>query len=210
MPRKILLALFVGFLAYWMALELIYGITRTGVLHYSYAPHVTTLRHCLNPLSQHAREFTAEKGHVPESMNQLIEYVWGKHKITRNFWRDKWGTDIEYEIINEKFRFVSYGQDKKPGGVGVDADLYSDEKLSEKHEPTFWQFLTYKNFMLQRMACLCSGLFALVVSIIAMIKDSIEKKKAGSVETFFAIALAVAFSLGFGLLMVAFSYPSGH
>lgn len=53
---------------------------------------------------------------------------------------DEWGNLIQYHPGESSYELYSLGRDGQPGGIGLDADLYSDGRNREKALPTFWQF----------------------------------------------------------------------
>ena len=70
-------------------------------------------------LTQYAREH----GEYPETLSELD--LPSEHLSDAT--RDPWGNPLEYSKTDNGFRLASLGRDGKPGGQGLDADVYSDQ-----------------------------------------------------------------------------------
>lgn len=55
---------------------------------------------------------------------------------------DAWNNLIDYSRAGESYELISYGRDRQPGGVGLDADLFDDDRNREQTQVTFAQFFT--------------------------------------------------------------------
>ena len=83
-------------------------------------------------------------------------------------WLDGWGRPYLIESGGGNVVVTSLGRDGKPGGVGLDIDLTSDETHPLDFQPTFGQFLQTDNANAKevRMWCLAIsvGFFVVVVT----------------------------------------------
>ncbi len=100
-------------------------------------------------------QYRQEKHALPR---KLADVEWqGDHVNADGAPVDIWQHPLHYSVDGSRFRIVSYGQDGRPGGEGLDYDLSSDdlprgkparvtslwEDLPQRSVPTIWQFMTY-------------------------------------------------------------------
>jgi hypothetical protein len=82
---------------------------------------------------------------------------------------DTWGHPFLYSVKEGHPVVTSYGRDGKPGGVGFDCDLSSDDKsLPRENMPTFFQFLVHPAAKGIVSACLACGVLAFLVSLVTV------------------------------------------
>jgi general secretion pathway protein G len=72
----------------------------------------------LASLAAKVEQFEMDTGVLPQRLEDLVK---------ESALRDPWNTPYEYRVPGDgaPFAIISYGDDKKPGGSGVDADLSS-------------------------------------------------------------------------------------
>ena len=85
----------------------------------SIPPHKITLT-TMNILKERIMLYTEQEGKLPDDLSNLPK-IPNKHNASR----DAWGNEIIYkrEDGNYEVVLISYGQDKKQGGIGRDTDL---------------------------------------------------------------------------------------
>ncbi len=86
----------------------------------SIPPHKITLT-TMNILKERIMLYTEQEGRLPDDLKNLPK-IPNKHNASR----DAWGNEIIYkhEDGNYEVVLISYGQDKKQGGIGRDTDLF--------------------------------------------------------------------------------------
>lgn len=86
----------------------------------------------LASLAAKVEQFEMDTGVLPQRLEDLVREPgnargWLGPYAKESALRDPWNTPYEYRVPGDgaPFAIISYGDDKKPGGSGVDADLSS-------------------------------------------------------------------------------------
>jgi hypothetical protein len=112
--------------------------------------------------------YCTETKTVPQSWVEL-RYTMERYSFTCSedgIPLDAWGHRFLYSVKEGHPVVTSYGRDGKPGGVGFDCDLSSDDKpLPTENMPTFSQFLLHPAAKGIVSACLACGVLAFLVSL---------------------------------------------
>ncbi len=125
-------------------------------------PHgLLKMRQDFAELRQALSDYAGKHGHYPDSLEQLPELK------DREFF-DYWHHPYQYTKTPDGYRLVSLGYDGKPGGVGLDADIDSQQDPIWL-EPTFSQFLfeargRWTLFNVAMLASLLAGLTCYITS----------------------------------------------
>ncbi|MCA9015891.1 MAG: type II secretion system protein GspG [Planctomycetaceae bacterium] len=128
---------------------------------------------------------------------------------------DSWGNPFQYRRTGDDYELFSWGRDGKPGGVGLDADLYHDGRNHELSLPTFSQFfLTNDESEVARDGFLIAGLMAgILVAFITLLSlrdtEKSEEKMTTGRYVWFALVVIVI-SSAVGILLLPVHIPSGH
>jgi len=128
---------------------------------------------------------------------------------------DSWGNPFQYRRDGETFELFSYGRDGKPGGVGLDADLYHDRRNQKLAWPTFPQFfLTNDESEVARNGFLAAGLMAGCLVVFFTMLSLRDTSKSGAKMTagrylWFALVVIVI-SSAVGVLLLPVHIPNGH
>ncbi len=117
--------------------------------------------------------------------------------------KDGWQRPLVYRVENERFELLSYGKDGQPGGIGFDADIYSDQLTSRDHLPTFRQFNSAWGVGGIKGVCLLSGIFVFLLFF------SYDKNRhhRPALLTLFVTAI---FSVFAAVVISMLHLPSGH
>ncbi len=113
----------------------------------------------------------AETKNVPQSWGELRQTMKDYHFTVNEdgIPLDEWGHPLLYSVSEGHPVITSYGRDGKPGGVGFDHDLSSDDKrLPTETAPTFVQFLLHPSSRRVLLACLACGVGAFYLSMITV------------------------------------------
>jgi len=142
---------------------------------------------------------------------------------------DWWRRPLHYWTNGNHYRVTSYGRDGKPGGVGFDCDLSSDDlgtqqtpttswwslaKLPKQARPTFGQFLSdrgERNIQGSTgmiLVCALGGMAAFVLSI----REIGVPMSRGEAPTrrWVRLLIAIGGTLSMALVIAAVHVPSGH
>lgn len=76
-------------------------------------------------------------GKLPSDLNFLIEDStscrnWTSNNANKTLMKDAWGTDFQYEALDNGYNLYSMGKNKKDGGSGPDKDIYSDSSVANQ------------------------------------------------------------------------------
>ncbi len=128
---------------------------------------------------------------------------------------DSWGNPFQYRCEGQTFELFSYGRDGRPGGVGLDADLYHDQRNRELAQPTFQQFfLTNDESEVVRNSFLRAGLMAgclVVFFTMLSLRDTVKSGEKTTTGRYIWFALVViVISSAVGLFLLPLHIPSGH
>jgi hypothetical protein len=206
--KRFLLSLCVAALTFWMSLESVFLTQREKVASYSLLPSGYTNYRAIPEVKKQIEEFQKEHKRLPKGLHEVEE--WAKFEpYERERWaNDAWERKLIYQHSDRHFQLISYGHDGKSGGAGLDADLTSAGAIPQP--PTFWQFLTYREAGMVRIACIGAALFAFFVAMYASTKDAREGKKASATESLISLAIMVGISVVGAIFMGGLEYPSGH
>jgi general secretion pathway protein G len=88
----------------------------------------------LTGLAGKIENFEMDTGALPQRLDDLVSEPgnakgWLGPYAKPGDLKDPWNTPIEYRVPGEgaPFALISYGDDKKPGGSGVDKDISSSD-----------------------------------------------------------------------------------
>jgi hypothetical protein len=79
---------------------------------------------------------------------------------------DAWGNPIQYRVEGDGFVLYSYGRDGRPGGAGIDADLYDGQPDPGLELPTLWEFAKSDVSFPVGIACFLAGLIAFPLCVL--------------------------------------------
>lgn len=161
-------------------------------------------------LNRHKEEHGSYPAKLPKSPE--LDYLKGNGKGPL---LDSWGNPIQYSISEGEFALFSFGRDGKPGGVGLDADLYFDGRNRDKTRPTFEQFyFTDDEAEVANDGFVTTGIMTgILVAVTVLV--SLQGQKATTLplviwQQFTAITAIVVLALVFGLYMLVVHIPNGH
>jgi general secretion pathway protein G len=164
-----------------------------------------TTRSFLDLLSSEVEEYRQSHGKLPDRLEDLEvvkDQEFPKNEAGQAM--DYWRNPFQYEVQDDKYEIYSYGRDGKPGGIGLDADLFAGGRLPF---PTLLQFATLPDAFGTFMLCLLSGLVAFPICLL----HGMEKpgKKLSLLVILWRNALTAVFALIIAAFLAGF-YWSGH
>jgi hypothetical protein len=151
------------------------------------------------------KEFLAEKKRLPTSLGELPATNSRLQKL------DYWGNPIEYRVEKDGWTLTSLGRDGKPGGTGLDADYTYRITRPADMQPTLWQFLSDREFLIGRI----TPWLAALVLWLAMLKSAETRGPDGRSPSMRDLLIATiilgALAVFGGLCLAAIHLiPSGH
>jgi hypothetical protein len=124
----------------------------------------------LDLLRHEINEYFSQKTVWPESLDQITEQIDTCDKCCHSYnfnnqgeMVDAWGTPYTLVLRGDKPVIISYGPDRKRGGIGINEDLYSDSYDRSPPEPTFIQFLTHARYAGVVGVSLLNGLLTFLI-----------------------------------------------
>jgi hypothetical protein len=128
---------------------------------------------------------------------------------------DEWQNPIRYRADGDGLVLLSLGRDGAVGGIGPDADLYSDDRNRGARVPSFRQFVTERDsreietrgFFLDGVVT--AGIVACTV-FINLFKHARGRGKARFRDTLIAIVVIVGFTIFMGVALLPAHVPNGH
>ncbi len=123
---------------------------------------------------------------------------------------DPWDNPYVYEPSDGRPTVISYGQDGKPGGMGIYADIYMDRPRFQATRPTLQQFMF--DLPSGKSAAWISAISAVLAVVLqysrSKPREGAKSPKAALLASALAVTIAaVVFSFALNLLH---SIPSGH
>lgn len=136
------------------------GISLWSAIHAvgtGYAEH-KRIRFSLHRIQGLARQFAEEKDKPAASLEELASTYDGQ--LLDWYRLDPWEREYLYEIVHDEVRISTLGRDGKEGGLGLDADVATDNLHPESARLPLWQFLFDVNSEGVLLVSLLSGLLA--------------------------------------------------
>lgn len=106
------------------------------------------------------KEFQREHNRLPTSISEIEG---GVGSLRRDF-NDPWGRPLEFVISDNEFRVTTYGRDGQPGGIGLDADLSTDNLSPPEADLTLQQYLFEIDSGSVWLSCTLCGLLTAVLT----------------------------------------------
>jgi type II secretory pathway pseudopilin PulG len=171
-------------------------------------------RMTLHMIAQQIEDYRKKHGELPDALANVPDL--------RGSWtdpggppEDEWGRPLHYKVSGSGFELSSDGRDGRPGGVGLDADLFHDDRNHERSLPTFSQYFGEDDSAeVDRGRFFFAGLLA--GGIVALMTfdslkdfDTPEKAWRPAYLLCYAIAIIGIASL-VGVFLLPLHIPSGH
>jgi general secretion pathway protein G len=167
--------------------------------------HQRQTRIMVASLTGQLHEYHAEHGEWPESICELHEdWCHEGHELG-----DAWERPFVYSVHDDGVELYSLGRDGRPGGIGLDADLYGDRRNDEAARLPFRQFFHETETRGNRGPCMMIALIAAV----QYLSLQIYERPAASAGRRQGILLALGVIVGatiVALLVTPAHIPSGH
>jgi hypothetical protein len=170
----------------------------------------------LDWLADEIAHYREKTGHLPAHLTDL-EAVKKETFLMNGGGRplDWWHRPLHYEVKGDTYELYSLGRDGKPGGFGLDADLYAGKRKEfwdERHWLTLWQFLEEPETDRMKFICIGAGV---VTCGIWLCGTSTRQEDRSPWPTFIWKALVGqivigVFAVGTAVVISALHIPTGH
>jgi len=169
------------------------------------------------------KDFKERHNRFPSTLTELVAE-------DRDRWRlddesnipDGWGRPFIYSVEGDKYLVLSYGYDGKPGGVGLDFDLSSDN-ISTDGPRTEQERITLKQFLLDmpflanqygafiRRIIIACGLIGICATLVCRTVIKPTKISFPEITQFIAKAMILTIAaIVTSTIVAVLHYPSGH
>jgi hypothetical protein len=131
------------------------------------------------------------------------------------YFHDEWQNPIQYRVEGDGLVLLSLGRDGAVGGIGPDADLYSDDRNRGARVPSFRQFVTERDSLEIEThgfffdGVVTAGIVACTV-FIGLFKHARSRRTAKFRDTLIAIVVIVGFAIYMGVALLPAHIPNGH
>lgn len=159
----------------------------------------------LTSLAGDLHEDHAEHGAWPESICEWHE-DWCHEG---NELGDGWQRPFVYSAHDDGFELYSLGRDGRPGGIGLDADLYSDHRRDVAARLPFRQFFHDTPTGGNRVFCMLIAVIA-AVQYLSMTFSERDTASANPRQGIVLATLVIVSATVLAFLVTPFHIPSGH
>ena len=121
---------------------------------------------------------------------------------------DGWGHSLVFSKEGTNCLVMSYGQDGKPGGIGIDCDLTTEHPLPIESVPTFRQFWASDRTRDMITWCFICGAMAGVLSFWTVRNPNFTKR--GLILLGLSLAATIIGTIFVAAIITALHVPSGH
>lgn len=140
---------------------------------------------------------------------------------------DWWRRPLHYWTDGTHYRVTSYGRDGRPGGVGLDYDLSSDDlesgrtsthawpRIPKQATPTFRQFLSDRgderypgSGRMMALMCALAGLVAFVFGFVTL--GAAVQTRQGVRGTLRRLVITIVGTVFLAMIITTLHVPTGH
>jgi hypothetical protein len=178
------------------------------------------LRHLVQQLEPQIAQYVKDHKQLPDRLADLPDFgpdvscSWLERSANGDV-LDEWKNPTRYQVDGETFVVVSFGRDGAEGGVGPDADLYSDGRNRDARRPSFVQFLTEsdvreiatRGFFLDGI--LAAGIVAGTVYMMLRARPKTPETMTVR-KAVVQITIVVIAASALGIFLLPVHIPSGH
>ena len=121
----------------------------------------------LDRLQERVEAHRAAAGRLPAALTELKDLeAYGFRVDDRHQPVDIWDNPFRYEVDGDGYELYSLGRDGRPGGNGLDGDLYPRASGRPKPVATLWQFTADLPTAGIQATCLLAGSLAGIVCLL--------------------------------------------
>ncbi len=164
-------------------------------------------RGVLKRIDSAIEEYRQQNQSLPRSLGQLPAGPASRLQIQADGTiLDGWRRPFLYSREGARAVVLSYGQDGKPGGVGLNADLSNLRPNPPEAKISFKQFVAFAPAMVN--ACLISGMLAFLLTLV--ITNNAQFSRRGSIALAIKLIVTLVASALVASFMAMLHIPSGH
>lgn len=154
------------------------------------------------------QKFRQKHGKLPRSLKQLTADPEFSKLQYRGEISDSWYQPLIYKIDGDNYILISYGRDKKPGGIGLDCDLSNADLNPAAAKVSLKEAFSYQDMQGMIWMSFISGVVVFMCMLIAIDPDDLDHRKWLSLGLKFLVTLIATYFIS--IIITALHYPSGH
>ena len=157
-------------------------------------------RHNVKLTVEAIEAFRQKHYHLPQDLSELLESPTGDAY-------DAWHRPLEYSVRGDRYIVISYGEDGRPGGAGLNGDITSE---NYKHSPgiTMMQYLTRPETQGMVIAEIGTGVVAAILCYFLVRPVVLTKRNL--LPLAIGLGTALFASIFVGGIVTILHIPSGH
>lgn len=128
---------------------------------------------------------------------------------------DEWMNPVQIVMTGEKIVVVSLGRDGVAGGIGPDADLYSDRRPNPSKFPSLQQFLNERDRWEIKnggpyLDAIFTGVVVACTVFVTLFRQSMRRENENLRTAAVRLVIVVGLTLATGIVLLLFHIPNGH
>ena len=162
-------------------------------------PQMTTCLRMIGTISA-IEAFRQKRHHLPQDLSELLDSPAGEAY-------DGWYRPLEYSVHGDRYLVTSYGEDGRPGGAGLDADITSDN-YKQRPGITMMQCLTRSETGGMVISEVGTGVLAAILCYFLVRRASLTKSNLVPLTA--GLVAALIATIFVGGIVTLLHIPSGH
>ena len=169
-------------------------------------------QHLLREIDEAITAYQQKSNAPPRSLDQLQALeVEEKRRLPfdeNGIIVDGWRRQFVFTVDGTNCLVTSYGQDGKPGGIGVDCDLTNKNRHPKESLPTFLQFVSDSNLRGVTGTCVFCGILTFFLCFYIVKLPELTRR--GIVGLGITLGATVVGAVFVAVMMSALHIPTGH
>ncbi|MBY0457808.1 MAG: type II secretion system protein GspG [Gemmataceae bacterium] len=157
----------------------------------------------LDDIQKAVEEHRQVTGRLPASLSEMPSLKDRHGTDADGRFVDLWGHPFRYQVEGEDFTLCSFGRDGRPGGDGLDADIYPTSAGRPFQPPTLRQFTFDLPTVAVQETCFAAGVCAALVCLL-------PSRNRRGVGFFARVGVTAVGAVLVAVVLSALHVPSGH
>lgn len=181
------------------------GLNATWTNSQGHAEQLQTMtRKRIKNIDSDIQAFVKKNGKLPTSLNVVgVDPKYPSYNDAGLL--DRWGHSYVYRLTKNTYTLISYGHDGKPGGVGIDSDISTDNTNSKM---PFLQVFNVPWASTMILGSIIAAIFTFFLTFFLIRPADISRERWGCLLA--KLLPTLVFLIFLTLLIVLLDYPSGH
>ncbi len=200
---RLILSLAAGLLITGLCLD---NVSKGAATFYARYPQKRT-RNIFEKTAKLIAQYEQKNGRLPVSVADL-DYDWGDTSPQNRQIFDGWHRPIVYRVQGTVIQLISYGEDGKPGGTGLDYDLTNDNPNPPQARLSRLDNLRHPLSQGMSIAALVCGLFVAIITFASLKDEAFERRN--WLATFVGLSVTLVAACLISVFITLMHVPSGH